>query len=126
MRKTRVSKRKTVTSGESTTSAVMEAKPEGINKAEFYGVHQTGDGVMFVAFYPQAHCVQLAGDFNKWQPEKAPMQKTASGAWQIKLPLSKGTYRYRLVVDGRWQHDPYNKITEANPYGELNSVLKVS
>jgi len=104
----------------------MEAKPADINTADFYGVHQLEDGVMFVASYPQAHCVQLAGDFNNWQPEKTPMQKTASGTWQIKLPLAKGIYRYRLVVDGRWQHDPYNKMTEPNPYGELNSVLKVS
>jgi hypothetical protein len=42
------------------------------------------------------------------------------------MSLSKGVYRYRLVVDGRWQHDPNNDMTEPNPYGDLNSVLKVS
>jgi len=103
----------------------MEAKQESVHKADFYGVHQIDGGVIFVAFYPQARCVQLAGDFNNWQPDKSPMQKTAGGTWEFKLSLAKGTYRYRLVVDGRWQHDPYNKVTEPNPYGELNSVVKV-
>ncbi|GAG19849.1 unnamed protein product, partial [marine sediment metagenome] len=35
-------------------------------------------------------------------------------------------YRYRYVVDGQWQQDPYNKHVEQNPYGELNSVLEVT
>ena len=126
MRRSRFSKEKTVTSGESTASAVMEAKLAAINKADFYGAHQLADEVMFVAFYPQASTVQVAGDFNNWQPEKTPMQKTGDGAWQVKLPLAKGVYRYRLVVDGHWQQDPYNKMTEPNPYGGLNSVLKVT
>jgi len=41
------------------------------------------------------------------------------------LPLGKGVYRYRLVVDGHWQQDPYNENAEPNPFGELNSVLHV-
>jgi 1,4-alpha-glucan branching enzyme len=54
------------------------------------------------------------------------MQKIGgNGAWQIKLPLAKGKYRYRLVVDGHWQQDPYNETTETNPFGESNSVLEV-
>jgi hypothetical protein len=30
-----------------------------------------------------------------------------------------------LVVDGRWQQDPYNERSELNPYGEYNSILEV-
>jgi len=48
-----------------------------------------------------------------------------SGVWQAKLKLPHGTYRYRLVVDGQWQQDPYNERTELNPYGELNSVIEI-
>jgi len=94
--------------------------------AEFYGVRQLIDAVMFSTLYPRAQTVQIAGDFNKWQPEKAPMQKIGDkGLWQIKLPLMPGKYRYRLVVDGQWQQDPYNEQTEMNPFGELNSVIEV-
>ena len=48
-----------------------------------------------------------------------------SGKWLLQLPVEKGTYRYRLVVDGQWQQDPYNRMTEMNPYGEMNSILHV-
>jgi len=94
--------------------------------AEFYGVTQMNDAVVFVTLYPRAKNVQLAGDFNNWQPTKTPMQKVGdSGVWQTKIKLPKGKYRYRLVVDGQWQQDPYNEQTELNPFGGFNSVLEV-
>ena len=48
-----------------------------------------------------------------------------NGVWQIKLPLGTGKYRYRFVVDGQWQQDPYNEWTELNPFGGYNSVLEI-
>ena len=48
-----------------------------------------------------------------------------SGVWQTKIKLPQGKYRYRLVVDGQWQQDPYNHKTEVNPFGEYNSILEV-
>jgi len=93
--------------------------------AEFYGVTQMNDAVVFVTLYPRAKNVQLAGDFNNWQPMKTPMQKIGDGVWQTKIKLPKGKYRYRLVVDGQWQQDPYNEQTELNPFGSFNSILEV-
>jgi chromosome partitioning protein len=94
--------------------------------ADFYGVRQDKGIVIFSALYPRAQTVQIAGDFNGWKPEAAPLEKVGDGGnWQIKLPLNTGTYRYRLVVDGQWQQDPYNEATEMNPFGEFNSVLNV-
>jgi chromosome partitioning protein len=94
--------------------------------ADYYGVTQTNEGAVFVTLYPRAQEVQIAGDFNDWQPEKTPMQKvTDSGVWRTKMNLAAGRYRYRLVVDGQWQQDPYNEMTELNPFGGLNSVLEV-
>ncbi|MBM4102545.1 MAG: hypothetical protein FJ263_00640 [Planctomycetes bacterium] len=94
--------------------------------ADFYGVRQDKGIVIFSALYPRAQTVQIAGDFNGWKPEAAPLEKIGDGGnWQIKLPLNTGIYRYRLVVDGQWQQDPYNEITEMNPFGEFNSVLNV-
>jgi 1,4-alpha-glucan branching enzyme len=91
------------------------------------GVRQYKDGVTFTALFQDAKVVQLAGDFNNWRPEQTPMKKSQkNGFWKVKLPLDAGTYRYRLVVDGCWQHDPCNEATENNPYGELNSVVRVS
>lgn len=94
--------------------------------SDFYGVSQIGDAVAFVTLYPRANSVHIAGDFNNWQPEKSPLERVGdSGVWQTKIKLPQGKYRYRLVVDGQWQQDPYNELTELNPFGESNSVLEV-
>jgi len=94
--------------------------------AEFYGIKHLSGAVLFSTLYPRAKNVQIAADFNNWQPENAPMKKISdNGIWQIKLPLGPGKYRYRLVVDGQWQQDPYNEQVELNPFGEFNSIVEV-
>jgi hypothetical protein len=94
--------------------------------SDYYGVSQMEDAVVFVTLYPRAGKVQIAGDFNNWQPEFSPMQKVGdSGIWQTEMNLMPGRYRYRLVVDGQWQQDPYNELTELNPFGGYNSVIEV-
>jgi 1,4-alpha-glucan branching enzyme len=126
MRTSRLVKETVKPRSETMGTTFKESNQAGVGEMECCGPCQVKDGVIFSAFYPQAGSVQLAGDFNNWQPAKNPMQKTVDGAWQLKLPLAKGIYRYRLVVDGVWQQDPNNKMTEPNPYGELNSVVKVN
>ncbi len=97
-----------------------------IKLSDYYGVNQVNDAIVFVTLYPRAESVQIAGDFNNWQPAKTQMQKVGdSGVWQTKLKLPAGKYRYRLVVDGQWQQDPYNELTETNPFGGFNSVVEV-
>ncbi len=94
--------------------------------SSYYGVNQMEDAVVFVTLYPRADNVQIAGDFNNWQPEYSPMHKVGdSGIWQTEMNLMPGRYRYRLVVDGQWQQDPYNELTELNPFGGYNSVIEV-
>jgi len=94
--------------------------------SEYYGVSQMEGAVVFVTLYPRAGKVEIAGDFNNWQPSANPMEKVGdSGVWQTKIKLPQGKYRYRLVVDGHWQQDPYNEVTELNPFGEYNSVVEV-
>jgi len=94
--------------------------------SDYYGVNQIDNAIVFVTLYPRAKSVQIAGDFNNWQPTKTLMEKVGeSGVWQTKLKLPAGKYRYRLVVDGQWQQDPYNEQTEPNPFGGFNSVVEV-
>ena len=94
--------------------------------AEYYGVSQVNDAMAFVTLYPRAQSVQIAGDFNGWQPTKLPMERVGeSGVWQASAKLPPGRYRYRLVVDGQWQQDPYNEATELNPFGGYNSIVEV-
>ena len=92
---------------------------------EFYGVKQFGDEVVFAARFEKASEVLVAGDFNNWNPV-TPMKATnRAGTWTMKLPLRKGRYRYRLVVDGKWMTDPHNQYVETNQFGELNNVIEV-
>jgi len=103
---------------EKTTSAKL---------SEYYGVSQMNDAVVFVTLYPRAENVQIAGDFNNWQPEQHIMEKVGdSGVWQTQMKLDPGRYRYRLVVDGQWQQDPYNESTEMNPFGGFNSIVEIT
>jgi len=92
---------------------------------DFYGVRQLEGSVRFVTLYPRAKTVQIAGDFNNWQPQKTALLPVKDGKWELALELAPGKYRYRMVVDGQWQQDPYNEKVEANPYGEYNSILEV-
>jgi len=113
-----------------TSPAPKVQTPQPVATAEklsdYYGVNQIGDAVAFVTLYPRATSVQIAGDFNNWQPTTTPLEKVGtSGVWQTKIKLPTGRYRYRLVVDGQWQQDPYNELTEMNPFGEFNSVVEV-
>ncbi len=106
-------------------SRLAEINPPSASAVKTYGPRQMADSILFVANFPQAKSVKLAGDFNNWNPEKNLMTKAADGTWQARVPLKKGTYRYRFVVDGHWQQDPHNSSMEPNPYGEMNSVFKV-
>jgi chromosome partitioning protein len=115
-----------------TPQTVAAPTPEAPQKttteklSEYYGVTQMNDAVVFVTLYPRAHSVQIAGDFNNWQPQQHVMEKVGdTGAWQTQMKLDPGRYRYRLVVDGQWQQDPYNELTELNPFGGFNSVIEI-
>jgi chromosome partitioning protein len=109
-----------------TDTKLADTKLTDTKLAEYYGVSQVNDAMAFVTLYPRAQSVQIAGDFNGWQPTKLPMERVGeSGVWQASAKLPPGRYRYRLVVDGQWQQDPYNEATELNPFGGYNSIVEV-
>ncbi len=82
----------------------------------------TPEGVMFTIEAPDAERVQLAGDFNNWTVDGNEMEGTG-GVWTKVVKLPPGRYRYRYVVDGRWQNDPLNAAVEPNRFGGDDSVL---
>jgi 1,4-alpha-glucan branching enzyme len=75
---------------------------------------------------PGAKKVCVAGSFNGWKPEKAPLIPVGDGHWVGNLAVDPGRYEYLFVVDGQWLPDPNAKETVQNPYGGRNSVLTVS
>lgn len=95
--------------------------------ARLYGVRATSQGLLFVQpWKPETQRVQIAGDFNGWEPARTPMTRDdALGVWQAVVHVPPGRYRYRLVVNGQWVADPFNHYVETNPFGELNNVVEI-
>ena len=104
---------------------MLEPKTTQQKIEEFYGVKQLGGEVVFAAKFDKASEVLVAGDFNNWNPITPMKANARPGEWMMKLPLRKGRYRYRLVVDGQWMTDPHNQYVETNQFGELNNVIEV-
>jgi chromosome partitioning protein len=101
----------------------LESVPDGISLPA--APIPTENGVLFTLKAPEAHHVQLAGDFNSWTPGSNEME-FSNGVWRTMLALAPGRYRYRYVVDGSWQSDPLNVCTEPGPFGEQDSVIEFS
>lgn len=92
-----------------------------------FGVRPTTSGVLFVQPIAAGREIAIAGDFNHWTPSTHTMRRNEElGVFELLIPIPPGRHHYRLVVDGTWQTDQYNALTEPNPYGDANSVLVVA
>jgi len=69
--------------------------------------------VIFRFEHPGEAKVFLAGDFNNWNPTMDGMVKRG-GAWEVRLYLVPGKYRYMFVVDGENIPDPDNPNRDAD------------
>lgn len=97
-----------------------------VNVGRLFGVHETGDGVLFLHPAAPLAQVRIAGDHNQWSVNTTPMRFNPElGLHEARLRLPPGRYRYRLVVDGQWITDPYNPLNEPNPFGGRDSILIV-
>lgn len=83
-----------------------------------------GNVTLHLKGFGQARLITLAGSFNGWQPLHTLCQRE-TGGWRCQLELPKGHYTYQFIVDGHWQTDPANPVTEADGNGHINSVLEV-
>jgi 1,4-alpha-glucan branching enzyme len=81
--------------------------------------------VRFEFTHPTAHTVGVAGTFNDWRSKTTSMIPQGNGHWSKDMVLPPGIYEYCLIVDGICRPDPLAKETVANPFGGLDSVLKV-
>lgn len=91
-----------------------------------YGAHPTGRGVRFAQPGDARQSICVAGEFNRWSADSAPLRYDARlRAHHGLIVIPPGRYLYRLVIDGRWQMDPYNAYKQVSDNGELNSVLVV-
>jgi hypothetical protein len=82
--------------------------------------------VRLIVVHPGARTVQVAGDFNGWDPARTPLVHVSGDAWAATLPLEPGRYEYMFVVDGhQWVADPFAVEQSADGFGSHNAVLDV-
>ena len=76
------------------------------------GMGSTPDqgGVAFRVWAPNAKAVFVAGSFNEWSEDAAPMQRDDTGHWHAHVPGAKAGDEYQFLIDtGRellWRIDP--------------------
>jgi len=58
---------------------------------------------------PEVQSVAVAGTFNSWVGDAAPLTRVGAATWQATVPASPGRHHYKYVVNGRdWILDPAN------------------
>ena len=76
---------------------------------------------------PAAETVQVAGDFNGWDPGRTSLERVSADAWAVTITLEPGRYEYMFVIDGkRWIADPSASETKDDGFGSKNAVLDVN
>ena len=85
-------------------------------------------GAIFKYHDKDARSVFLVGDFNAWSPKADPLQDPdGDGMWELFYPLRPGTYRYKLVINGKkWVRDPKNPITEPDGFDGEMSIVRIT
>ena len=93
---------------------------------ELFGARATGQGVLFIQPGDQPRSIAVAGDFNNWSDREHRLRYHPDvGVYQLTIDLSPGRHEYRMVIDGEWRTDPYNREQSLNAFGEANSVIVV-
>ncbi len=83
-------------------------------------------GIRFRYLDLHASSVNIAGEFNNWHKNSSRLTKYPCGVWEAVIPLKKGVYQYKFIVDGMWTHDPMNPCMMRNEYGGVNSAFEVT
>lgn len=73
---------------------------------------------------PDAHRVEVAGDFNDWRP--APATRAANGMWYVDLRIPAGQYRYAFRVNGSEWRVPDGATAVEDGFGGKSAWVTVS
>ncbi len=76
----------------------------------------------FLSGYTKASKVFLSGSFNNWAIDKDSMTLQGEG-WTCTKTLAPGKHLYKFIVDGKWEYDPHNRLTEDDTHCGKNSVF---
>lgn len=95
--------------------------------AQLLQTPQGVDGVRFAVFAPNATAVSVVGDFNAWNKQQHPMQKTDMGYWVLFIPGVVAGFKYKYALldpDGNALADKSDPVGfEQEPYPSHASVV---
>jgi 1,4-alpha-glucan branching enzyme len=80
--------------------------------------------INFFCEAPRARRVEIAGDFNHWNP--VPMQRRVDGWWYSQILLCHGHHQYKFLIDGSATLDPAATGVGRDPNGAQVSLIAVS
>lgn len=115
-----------VTAAPSKPAPVALVKQEPLAKAPARSLTPQPAHLSLELIKPGAKHVYVAGSFNEWKPEQAPLVEQGNGRWVGDITVKPGRYEYLFVVDGQWLPDPNARESVQNPYGGRNSVITVA
>jgi 1,4-alpha-glucan branching enzyme len=97
---------------------------ENHSNSSVYSAKNSVKPINFYCAAPDAHAVELAGDFNHWHP--LPMKRLLDGWWFARLDLCHGHHLYRFIVDGKTKLDPAAMGVGRDDQNERASLIAVS
>ncbi|WP_428263290.1 protein kinase domain-containing protein [Haliangium sp.] len=71
--------------------------------------------------------IYLAGTFNGWNPNEDYLLRDpdGDGIYSVTVPLRRGSYQYKLLVDGAWTKDPNAPDSTPDGFGGMNGLIVV-
>ncbi len=91
-----------------------------------FGVRRSSTGILFVQPGSLGQRVEIASEFNGWEPSASGMKfNEALGVFELHMKLARGSYMYKLVVDGQWVLDTFNPDLVDNGMGGRNNRVIV-
>jgi 1,4-alpha-glucan branching enzyme len=107
-------------------SFVSLARPALSPESRQVSYRVLADGTIeFRHFEARASLVTIAGDFNNWNPEHDIMIRGEDNIWRLRKKLPRGKYRYKLVIDGEWTTDVYNRDSASDGVGGISSLISI-
>lgn len=107
------------------TAPAREAVIEAVGKEALKREDALKD-IQFAIRAPDAKDIYLVGDFNSWKADdNAKMSRLDDGRWVRLMGLTPGKYKYKFIIDGRWEIDCENSDKELNNYGTFDSIIKL-
>lgn len=81
--------------------------------------------VRFVYIDENAESIELAGDFNNWDPVALEKQEVnGEQVWTGLVSMNRGEHSYMFVKDGeKWLTDPMASVQREDGFGNKNAVI---